>query len=98
MIHEGRSGIKRQLGCSVEQIMETIEAHINQFFMQALQLDYLTLPYLTLPCSKKLWIGVISEILFDFELRNLSNKTNIHFSIGLFYIENCKLRLLSSLN
>ena len=43
LIHEGLSGIKRQLGCSVEQIMETIEAHINQFFMQALQLDYLTL-------------------------------------------------------
>lgn len=43
LIHEGLSGIERQLGCSVEQIMEAIEALINQFFTQALQLDYLTL-------------------------------------------------------
>ncbi|SFI69920.1 hypothetical protein SAMN05428978_102742, partial [Nitrosomonas sp. Nm34] len=40
---DGLSGIKHQLGCRVEQIMEVIEAHINQFFVQALQLDYLTL-------------------------------------------------------
>ncbi|SFM11578.1 transposase, partial [Nitrosomonas communis] len=43
LIHDGLSGIKHQLGCSVEQIMEAIEAHINQFFVQALQLDHLTL-------------------------------------------------------
>ena len=43
LIHHGLSGIKHQLGCPVEQIMEAIEVHINQFFVQALQLDRLTL-------------------------------------------------------
>jgi hypothetical protein len=43
LIHEGLSGIKHQLGYSIEQIMEAIEAHINQFFVQALQLDSLIL-------------------------------------------------------
>ncbi|SFM54413.1 transposase, partial [Nitrosomonas communis] len=32
LVHEGLSGIERQLGCTVEQIMEAIETYINQFF------------------------------------------------------------------
>ena len=42
-IHNGLSGIKQQLGCSIDQIMDVIEEHINHFFVQALQLDPFTL-------------------------------------------------------
>lgn len=43
LIHDGLSGIKQQLGCPIDQIMEVIEEHINHFFVQALQLDHFTL-------------------------------------------------------
>lgn len=43
LIHHGLDGIKQQLGCSVEQVMDVIEEHISHFFTQALQLDCFTL-------------------------------------------------------
>ena len=39
LIYNGLTGIKQQLGCSVEQVMDAIEEYINYFFVQALQLD-----------------------------------------------------------
>ncbi len=43
LINNGLSGMKQQLGCSIDQIMDVIEEHINHFFVQALQLDHFTL-------------------------------------------------------
>jgi hypothetical protein len=43
LIYHGLAGIKPQLGCSVDQMMGAIEEHISYFFLQALQLDPLTL-------------------------------------------------------
>ena len=43
LIHDGLLSIKQQLVCPIDQIMETIEEHINHFFVQALQLDHFTL-------------------------------------------------------
>ena len=43
LIHNSLDGIKLQLGCSVDQVMEVIEENINHFFVQALQLDHFTL-------------------------------------------------------
>jgi len=43
LIYNGLTGIKQQLGCSVEQVMDAIEEYINYFFVQALQLDPFTL-------------------------------------------------------
>jgi hypothetical protein len=43
LINHGLSGIESQLGCAVEFVMSAIEETINNFFMQALQLDVFTL-------------------------------------------------------
>ena len=43
LIYNGLTGIKQQLGCSVEQVMDAIDEYINYFFVQALQLDPFTL-------------------------------------------------------
>ena len=43
LIYNGLTSIKQQLGCSVDQVMDTIEESINHFFVQALQLDPFTL-------------------------------------------------------
>ncbi|MCK5477391.1 MAG: transposase [Methylococcales bacterium] len=43
LIYNGLTGIKRQLGCSVGLVMDSIEEYINHFFVQALQLDPFTL-------------------------------------------------------
>jgi DDE superfamily endonuclease len=43
LIYNGLAGIKQQLGCSVDRVMNAIEENINHFFVQALQLDPFTL-------------------------------------------------------
>ena len=43
LINHGLSGIQAQLGCSVDVVMSAIEETINNFFVQALQLDTFTL-------------------------------------------------------
>jgi hypothetical protein len=43
MGYHGLSGIQAQLGCSVDFLMSAIEETINNFFMQAWQLDTFTL-------------------------------------------------------
>lgn len=43
LINHGLTGVQSQLGCSVDFLMSAIEETINNFFMQALQLDVFTM-------------------------------------------------------
>ena len=59
-VFNGLASIKPQLGCSVDLVMGAIEEYIHHFFVQDLQLD---------PGFKS---GGVSEVLYDFEFRNLN--------------------------